>query len=62
MTCSSTTAPEAEWRATGLDPEGMDLAAAELAARLAFPERVLDGASLRRTLVALAAAARAKAP
>ena len=52
-------APDAEWRATGLDPEGMDLAAGDLTARLVFPERVTDAGALRRTLVDLAAQARA---
>lgn len=52
-------APDAEWRATGLDPEGMDLAAGDLTARFVFPERVTDAGALRRTLVDLAAQARA---
>lgn len=54
-------APEASWHATGIDPDGLDLAAGDLTARLVFPARVRDGASLRRTLVELAAAARAAA-
>lgn len=53
-------APDGRWRASGLDPEGMDLACSNLFARLAFPTRVTDGASLRRTLVELGVAARAK--
>jgi putative heme iron utilization protein len=52
--------PEGRWRATGLDPEGLDLACGDLTARLAFPARVVDGESLRRALVELASAARAK--
>ena len=52
-------APESHWVATGCDPDGMDLAAGDLTARLVFPERVTDPVTLRRTLVALAATARA---
>ena len=32
--------PPGAWRATGLDPEGIDLAAGDLTARVAFPERL----------------------
>lgn len=58
-------APDGAWRATGLDPEGMDLAAGDpagvdLTARLAFPERVADAGALRRMLVELAAQACAR--
>lgn len=58
-------APDAEWRATGLDPDGMDLAGLDVAgldltARLVFPERVTDAGALRRTLVDLAAKARVR--
>ena len=53
--------PEAHWRATGLDPDGIDLAAGDLTARVPFPERVTDPGGLRRTLVALAADARERA-
>lgn len=53
-------APDAAWRATGVDPDGMDMAAGDLTARVTFPARVTDGASLRQTLVALAAEARAR--
>lgn len=52
--------PEGRWRATGVDPEGLDLASGDLSARLAFPVRVTGGDALRRTLGELAAAARAK--
>lgn len=52
--------PDGRWRATGLDPEGMDLMCGNLFARLAFPGRVTDETSLRRTLEELGAAARAK--
>jgi putative heme iron utilization protein len=48
------------WRATGLDPEGLDLARADATARLAFPRRVTDAASLRAVLVDLAREARAR--
>jgi putative heme iron utilization protein len=53
-------APEGRWVATGCDPEGMDLAAGDLTARLVFPDRVVDAGTLRRTLVALANDARAR--
>lgn len=52
--------PDGRWRATGVDPDGMDLAHGDLAARLAFPARVTGGESLRRTLGELGVAARAK--
>jgi putative heme iron utilization protein len=47
--------PAAEWRASGLDPEGIDLQAGDRTARVAFPHPVRDAAALRATLVALAA-------
>lgn len=53
-------APDGEWRATGLDPEGMDLAAGDLTTRIVFSERITDAGALRRTLVDLAAQARAR--
>jgi putative heme iron utilization protein len=46
------------WRATGLDPEGLNMQAGDLRARLAFPEPVHDGADLRRVLKDLAMEAR----
>jgi putative heme iron utilization protein len=49
----------ARWRATGLDPEGLDLAAGDRTARLVFPNRLSDPGSLREVLVALAQQARA---
>ena len=52
---------QGNWRATGLDPDGLDLAAGERIARLAFPEPVTDGGALRRMLKVLADEARAKA-
>ena len=50
---------ERPWRLTGLDPDGLDLARGDLTLRLPFPERVTTAEQLRRTVVALAAAARA---
>ena len=46
------------WKVTGIDPEGMDLMANELTARLAFPRRILGGGELRRVLKKLADRAR----
>jgi putative heme iron utilization protein len=51
--------PAARWRATGLDPEGLDLAAGDLSARISFDEPVRDPAQLRALLAALANKARA---
>ena len=53
-------APDGKWAATGCDPEGVDLAAGDLTARLTFSGRITDTGALRRTLVALAAEARAR--
>jgi putative heme iron utilization protein len=50
--------PEGPWRATGIDPEGMDLAAGDRAARLVFEEPIKTPGELRSLLVALAAKAR----
>ncbi|MCJ2051337.1 HugZ family protein [Methylobacterium sp. J-070] len=47
------------WRLTGLDPEGMDLMAGERTARVSYPDRVTDMGALRKSLVAMAARARA---
>lgn len=47
------------WRATGLDPDGLDMAAGERTARLAFPGRVTVAAQLRKLLADLARLARA---
>ena len=49
------------WRATGLDPEGLDLGLGDKIARVAFPERVTDARGLRLTLKLLAERARAGA-
>ena len=50
--------PAARWRATGLDPDGLDLGAGDLTARLVFAERVTEPSALRNALVALAKLAR----
>jgi putative heme iron utilization protein len=52
-------APQAPWRLTGIDPEGLDLAAGDMALRLPFAAPVLTGQGLRATLVELATKARA---
>jgi hypothetical protein len=49
----------AGWQMTGLDPEGIDLRDGGETARLDFAEPVLNPQAARRTLVALAAEARA---
>lgn len=51
-----------DWRVTGLDPLGVDLAAGDETARVAFAEPVRDAGGLRAALVALAQAARARPP
>ena len=51
--------PAARWRATGLDPEGLDLSAGDLTARITFPQRITEANALRRVLSELGAAARA---
>jgi putative heme iron utilization protein len=48
------------WRISGIDPDGVDLAAGDRTARLAFRARVTSGGALREALVALAQDARAK--
>ena len=51
--------PAGPWRATGLDPEGLDLSAGDRTARILFPERVTGPGKLRLLLKALAEQARA---
>jgi heme iron utilization protein len=51
-------APAADWRATGLDPEGIDLVAGDAVARVPFDRRVADGVELRRLLVEMVQRAR----
>ena len=50
---------EGRWRATGVDPDGMDLALGDLTARLPFPARITNGKSLRECLAELGRKARA---
>jgi len=47
------------WRLTGLDPDGLDLACGDFTLRLPFPQRVTGPEQLRKTVVDLAAKARA---
>ena len=49
----------AGWRLSGLDPEGMDLMAGDRTARVLHPSPVTDMGALRKSLVAMANAARA---
>lgn len=50
---------DGKWRATGLDPEGLDLALGDATARVTFPSRVEEAGALRVMLKSLADAARA---
>jgi putative heme iron utilization protein len=50
--------PDGDWRMTGADPDGIDLRAGRLRARLDFPRRAKTAAELREALIALAKAAR----
>jgi putative heme iron utilization protein len=52
---------EGPWRATGIDPEGMDLAAGDRTTRLAFDQPIKAPGELRAALVALGAKARSQA-
>jgi heme iron utilization protein len=52
-------AEDGSWRLTGLDPDGLDLALGDATLRLPFAERVTTTEALRKTVVALATAARA---
>ena len=54
-------AGDGHWRATGLDPEGLDLACGDRTARVTFPRRIEEPAGLRSVLVELAALARGPA-
>ncbi len=51
-------APQRDWRVSGIDPEGMDLASGDLTARLVFPQPVQEPQDLRKCLMELAARAR----
>jgi putative heme iron utilization protein len=53
--------PAGKWIATGIDPDGLDLRAGPVRARLAFPERLRNGGELRAVLAELAGEARARA-
>ena len=50
-----------DWRLTGLDLEGLDLAAGDRAARVLFPAPLTDADALRPMLVAMARQARTDA-
>ena len=50
---------EDPWRMTGIDPEGLDLAAGALTARLSFEQPVVNAEEARAVLVRLAQQARA---
>jgi heme iron utilization protein len=52
-------AEDGAWRLTGLEPDGLDLALGDATLRLPFAERVTTPEALRKTVVALAASARA---
>lgn len=51
-------APQASWRASGLDPLGLDLQAGDLVARISFDEPVLSPDVLREVLKSLGTKAR----
>jgi putative heme iron utilization protein len=51
---------EGDWTITGIDQEGLDLAAGDETRRLFFPEPLADARDLRKVLVELAAAGRRK--
>ncbi|HEX2726237.1 MAG TPA: DUF2470 domain-containing protein [Beijerinckiaceae bacterium] len=51
-------APAGEWRTTGVDPDGIDLAAGDLTARVEFDRRVVNGGELRKVLHEMAERAR----
>ena len=53
-------AAEADWRITGIDADGLDLAVGDETRRLFFPEPLTDARNLRKVLVELAAEGRRK--
>ncbi len=53
--------PAGDWRLTGIDPLGIDLAAGGMRGRLDFPHSVGDAVTLRQVLADLARQARDKA-
>jgi heme oxygenase (biliverdin-IX-beta and delta-forming) len=50
--------PDGDWRATGADPDGLDLRAGPVRGRLDFPEPIASPGDLRRVLADLAQKAR----
>jgi heme oxygenase (biliverdin-IX-beta and delta-forming) len=54
--------PDADWRITGIDPEGVDLGAGPLRARLDFIKPVTTAAALRHRLAELTLQARGRPP
>jgi putative heme iron utilization protein len=50
--------PDGNWHMTGADPDGIDLRAGRLRARLDFPKRARTAHELREALISLARAAR----
>jgi heme oxygenase (biliverdin-IX-beta and delta-forming) len=54
-------ARDGNWRITGIDPDGLDMALGEATLRLPFAERVTAPDQLRTVLVALAGEARGRA-
>jgi hypothetical protein len=52
-------AKDGQWRATGIDPEGLDLACGDATARIAFPQPIRTPQESRAVLVELARLARA---
>jgi hypothetical protein len=53
-------AGSADWRCSGIDPDGIDLQAGNETLRLDFPERITGPGDLRKMLVRLAEQARAQ--
>lgn len=51
-------AADADWRCTGVDPEGMELQHGRVALRLFFPHRIISPGGLRQSLKQMAASAR----
>ena len=51
-------APDGDWRTSGIDPDGIDLACGDRTARLEFPERITTPGDLRKVLVKWAEEAR----
>jgi len=49
----------ADWRVTGFDAEGMDIASGDAVRRIFFPEKLVQAGELRKTLVEMAKSGRA---